>query len=229
MSAPRIFLVEDEPGLVLTLTDRLENEGYQVDHSGDGDDALERASRGGYDLILLDVMLPKRSGFDVCRKLREQGNNTPILMLTARSQVVDKVVGLQIGADDYITKPFEMMELLARVQALLRRAARPASKITDRYEFGTVTVDFRAAEVRRNGEPVALSAREFQLLKYLLEHKGETIPREELLSNVWGYDSSVTTRTVDVHMAWLRQKIEENPKYPRYLLTVRGLGYKFSG
>ena len=229
MSAPRILLVEDEPGLVLTLTDRLENEGYQVDHSGDGDDALERASRGGYDLILLDVMLPKRSGFDVCRKLRDQGNNTPILMLTARSQVVDKVVGLQIGADDYITKPFEMMELLARVQALLRRASRPASKTTDRYEFGPVTVDFRAAEVRRNGEPVALSAREFQLLKYLLEHKGETIPREELLSNVWGYDSSVTTRTVDVHVAWLRQKIEENPKYPQYLLTVRGLGYKFSG
>ena len=228
MSKPRLLLVEDEPGLVLTLTDRLDNEGYTVEHSGDGDDALERASQGGYDLIILDVMLPRRSGFDVLRKLREQGVTTPILMLTARSQVVDKVVGLQTGADDYLTKPFEMMELLARIQALLRRASLPQSRNTEKYEFGPISVDFRAAEVRRNGEPVALSAREFQLLRYLIEHHGETISREELLTNVWGYDSSVTTRTVDVHMAWLRQKLEENPKYPQYLLTARGLGYKFN-
>jgi two-component system, OmpR family, alkaline phosphatase synthesis response regulator PhoP len=226
MSA-RILLVEDEPGLVLTLSDRLISEGYTVEDCNDGDSGLERASTGAYDLVILDVMLPKRSGFDVCRKLRQNGIEVPILMLTARGDVVDKVVGLQIGADDYVTKPFEMMELLARVEALLRRAPlrRAAGKGT--FTFGEITLDFKRSEVTRNGTPVALSAREYQLLCYLIEHRGETVSREQLLSDVWGYQSSVSSRTVDVHMAWLRQKLEDNPKMPEYLLTLRGLGYRF--
>jgi two-component system alkaline phosphatase synthesis response regulator PhoP len=224
---PKILLVEDEPGLVLTLTDRLRSEGYAVESAPDGEEALARASAGSFDLILLDVMLPGKSGFEVCRQLRRSGNHTPVLMLTARTQVVDKVVGLETGADDYLTKPFDMMELLARIQALLRRAGpRPGSQM---HQFGSVRVDFRRAEVVRDGQPVNLSAREFQLLRYLLEHRGAVLSREELLREVWGYEAEVTTRTVDVHMAWLRQKLEENPKHPQWLLTVRGLGYKFAG
>jgi len=225
---PRILLVEDEVALVLILTDRLQSEGYTVESCGDGETALEMASGGGFDLILLDVMLPRRSGFDVCRKLRQQGIAVPVLMLTARADVVDKVVGLQIGADDYVTKPFDMMELLARIEALLRRAPLRQSHAAA-YTFGEVTVDFKKCEVSRDGQPVPLSAREYQLLCYLVEHRGETISREQLLSEVWGYQSSITTRTVDVHMVWLRQKLEENPRMPQYLLTVRGRGYRFAG
>ena len=223
----RILMVEDEPGLVLTLCDRLMSEGYDVDSRQDGESGLEQALAQTYDLIMLDVMLPKKSGFDVCRKLRQSGVQTPVLMLTARNQVVDKVVGLQIGADDYLTKPFDMMELLARIEALLRRSLVKPSEAVMAYQFGSVKVDFRKAEVLRDGAGVTLSAREYQLLKYLIEHRGETISRERLLSDVWGYDATPETRTVDVHMAWLRQKLEENPRYPQYLLTLRGLGYKF--
>ena len=223
----RILMVEDEPGLVLTLCDRLMSEGYEVDSREDGESGLEQALTQTYDLIMLDVMLPKKSGFDVCRKLRQSGVQTPVLMLTARNQVVDKVVGLQIGADDYLTKPFDMMELLARIEALLRRSVVKPSEAVMAYQFGSVKVDFRKAEVLRDGSGVTLSAREYQLLKYLIEHRGETISRERLLSDVWGYDATPETRTVDVHMAWLRQKLEENPRYPQYLLTLRGLGYKF--
>jgi two-component system, OmpR family, alkaline phosphatase synthesis response regulator PhoP len=221
----RILLVEDEVGLVMTLTDRLQAEGFSVDSCTDGERGLEQATEGAYDLIVLDVMLPKKSGFDVCRKLRERGVETPVLMLTARSQVVDKVVGLQFGADDYLTKPFDMMELLARIEALLRRAPSRPSKTACR--FGSIHVDFNTAQVTRDGAPVTLSAREFQLLKYLIEHRGSLVSREELLSQVWGYDATPLTRTVDVHMAWLRQKLETNPKHPEFLLTVRGLGYRF--
>lgn len=223
----RILMVEDEPGLVLTLSDRLMSEGYDVDSREDGESGLDQALAQTYDLIMLDVMLPKKSGFDVCRKLRQSGVQTPVLMLTARNQVVDKVVGLQIGADDYLTKPFDMMELLARIEALLRRSLVKPSEAIMAYQFGSVKVDFRKAEVLRDGVGVTLSAREYQLLKYLIEHRGETISRERLLSDVWGYDATPETRTVDVHMAWLRQKLEENPRYPQYLLTLRGLGYKF--
>ncbi len=226
---PRILLIEDEPGLVLTLTDRLEGEGYQVESRGDGQSGLERAATGAFDLILLDLMLPRRSGLDVCRKLRQAGVGTPILMLTARSQVVDKVVGLQLGADDYLTKPFEMVELLARIEALLRRAARAPAAAGAVYSFGAVRVDFKSADVTRDGQPVALSAREFQLLRYLLENRGRVISRDELLKEVWGYHALPSTRTVDVHMAWLRQKLEANPKRPEFILTLRGLGYKFAG
>jgi two-component system alkaline phosphatase synthesis response regulator PhoP len=225
----RILLIEDEPGLVLTLTDRLAGEGYEVESRTDGETGLERASTGAYDLILLDLMLPRKSGLDVCRKLRQAGIQTPILMLTARSQVVDKVVGLQLGADDYLTKPFDMMELLARIEALFRRAAKGPLAAQPAYSFGTTRVDFRSAEVTRDGHPVPLSAREYQLLRYLIENRGRVISREELLKEVWGYHALPSTRTVDVHMAWLRQKLEANPKHPEYILTLRGLGYKFAG
>ncbi|MGB9604935.1 MAG: response regulator transcription factor, partial [Bryobacteraceae bacterium] len=197
--------------------------------AGDGEQGLAKASAGGFDLIILDVMLPRLSGFEVCRRLRQAGVETPILMLTARSQVVDKVVGLKTGADDYVTKPFDMMELLARIEALLRRAPARTAKPADSYRFGAVQVDFRRAEVSRDGRPVNLSAREFALLRYLIEHRGAVLSREELLEKVWGYEPGTTTRTVDVHIAWLRQKLEENPKYPQFILTVRGLGYKFAG
>ena len=227
--ASRILLVEDEPGLVLTLTDRLEGVGYEVASAGDGDHGLELASNGGHDLIILDVMLPKRSGLEVLRSLRQAGGSTPVLMLTARGQVIDKVLGLQLGADDYLAKPFDMMELLARVEALLRRSAPRASTTSlTSYQFGAVAVDFRSGEVRKGSEPVALSAKEFQLLRHLIENRGAILTRDQLLTEVWGYDNVPSTRTVDVHMAWLRQKLEDNPKYPVFLLTLRGLGYKFA-
>lgn len=222
----KLLLVEDEPGLVMTLTDRLVAEGYDVESVGDAPAALERGAAAVHDAILLDVMLPGGNGFDVCRELRRQGVRTPILMLTARGQVVDRVVGLKLGADDYLVKPFDMAELLARIEALLRRA--PAASATpDGFRFGDVTIDFRRAEVTKAGNPVELSAREFKLLRYFAEHPGATISRDELLNEVWGYHAMPSTRTVDVHVAWLRQKLETNPRHPQYLLTVHGLGYKF--
>jgi two-component system alkaline phosphatase synthesis response regulator PhoP len=227
----RILLVEDEPGLVMTLTDRLRSEGYVVETAGDGDSGLDRASGGSFDLIILDVMLPRRNGLDVCRDLRQRSNQTPVIMLTARGQIVDKVLGLKLGADDYLTKPFEMLELLARVEALLRRAPGDghSSGESEGYQFGQVRVDFRRAEVQREAQPVDLSALEFRLLRYFIAHRGETLSRDELLNEVWGYNALVSTRTVDVHVAWLRQKLETHPRHPQYILTVHGLGYKFVG
>ena len=228
MQPRRLLLVEDEPGLVLTLTDRLTAEGYDVEHEGDAVRGLARASTSTFDAILLDVMLPGGNGFDVCRTLRQRGVHTPILMLTARGQVVDRVVGLKLGADDYLVKPFEMAELLARIEALLRRGAvRAASGSIDAFQFGDVTVDFRKAEVNKGGQPLDLSAREFKLLRYFVEHRGAALSRDELLNEVWGYNAMPSTRTVDVHVAWLRQKIEDNPRHPQHILTVHGLGYKF--
>jgi len=186
------------------------------------------AVSGSYDLVILDVMLPRKTGFDVCRGIRERGMRTPVMMLTARGQVVDKVVGLELGADDYLTKPFDMQELVARVGALLRRTEmNSGSSSVPVFEFGKVRIDFRRSQAFRKGQPVALSAREFQLVKYLVDHRGETISREQLLHEVWGYNALPETRTVDVHMAWLRGKLEENPRFPEHFLTVRGLGYKF--
>jgi two-component system alkaline phosphatase synthesis response regulator PhoP len=225
---PNVLLVEDEPGITMILTDRLDLEGYEVDSAADGEAGLQKALTGKFDLIVLDVMLPKKSGFEVCRTLRQNNIMTPVLMLTARGNVVDKVTGLQIGADDYLTKPFDTMELVARLQALLRRSQLPGARLADVYEFGEVKVDFKRSEVTRAGAVVPMSAREFQLLKYLLEHRDETISREELLREVWGYDATPETRTVDVHMAWLRQKLEENQKFPKHFVTVRGMGYRFS-
>jgi two-component system, OmpR family, alkaline phosphatase synthesis response regulator PhoP len=227
--ARRILLVEDEPSLVLTLSDRLMSEGYRVETAGDGEEALTRAEAGGFDLIVLDVLLPRKNGFDVCRDLRQRGQDTPILMLTARSQVVDRVVGLKLGADDYLTKPFEMIELLARVEALLRRGRSPLAASAEAYSFGAVQVDFRRAEVRRDGQPLSLSALELRLLRHFIENRGLVLTRDELLDRVWGYDASAVTRTVDVHVASLRQKIEPNPSRPQHIVTVHRLGYKFIG
>lgn len=222
-----LLLVEDEPGLVLTLTDRLTAEGYRVTSVHDGEAAIERGGEEPFDVIVLDVMLPRRDGFEVCRALRQHGVAAPILMLTARGEVVDRVVGLKLGADDYLTKPFEMAELLARIEALLRRS-KPRAASGDVHCFGDVRVDFRRAEVRKDGTLVELSARELKLLRYFLEHRGQTISRDELLNHVWGYRAMPSTRTVDVHVAWLRQKLEDTPKHPRHILTMHGLGYKFS-
>ena len=224
----RLLLVEDEPGLVLTLTDRLTREGYDVQSTADGESALARATSEAFDLVLLDVMLPRLGGFDVLRELRRQAVEIPVIMLTARGQLVDKVVGLKLGADDYVTKPFEMVELLARVEAKLRRGA-PSSRPADGHQFGDIQIDFRRAEVTKAGAALGLSAREFQLLRYFVEHRGATLTREELLNEVWGYNAMPSTRTVDVHVAWLRQKIEPNPRHPQYILTVHGMGYKFAG
>jgi len=224
----RVLLVEDEPGLVLTLTDRLKSEGYDVAAASDGPAGLLLATRERWDVILLDVMLPGANGFDICRDLRQRSVTTPIIMLAARGQVVDKVLGLKLGADDYLTKPFDMLELMARIEVQLRRVAA-AGAGTKQYTFGDITVDFRKAEVTRNGHQLDLSAREFLLLKYFIEHREATLGRDELLNEVWGYHSMPSTRTVDVHVAWLRQKIEPNPRQPQYVLTVHGMGYKFVG
>jgi two-component system alkaline phosphatase synthesis response regulator PhoP len=222
-----ILLVEDEEALRMTLGDRLRSEGYIVDYAADGEEGLDKATRFPFDLILMDVMLPRRDGFDVCRGIRQAGLITPILMLTALGQTADKVKGLKIGADDYVTKPFNMQELMARVQALLRRAPTRPPVMEVSFTFGSVRVDLRGTEATRDGKRVNLSAREFQLLRYFLEHPGMTLSREDLLKHVWGYSEETFTRTVDVHVAGLRQKLEPEPKRPRYFLTIQGMGYKF--
>ncbi|MFN6965142.1 MAG: response regulator transcription factor [Pyrinomonadaceae bacterium] len=224
----KILLVEDEQGLILTLTDRLRSEGFEVLSAEDGLTGYELALGGGHDLIILDVMLPKKNGYDVCRDLRAAGVATPILMLTAKGETIDKVLGLKLGADDYLTKPFEVMELLARVEALLRRAPSAGKgRSTNVFRFGDVAIDLRRAEVVRNGSAVEMSALEFKLLQYLVENPNVVHSRDQLLDAVWGYDATPTTRTVDVHIAWLRQKLEVNPRRPRYIQTVHGFGYKF--
>jgi len=224
----RILLVEDEPGLVMTLTDRLLKEGYDVESVGNGNSALEK-NGANFDLIVLDIMLPFSSGLEVCQELRRRGVKTPVLMLTAKSQVLDKVIGLKLGADDYLTKPFEMIELLARLEALLRRstAADLVTPLGETFQFGEILVNFRTIEVFRASQTLKLSAREFKLLQYFIRNVGTTLSREELLNAVWGYQAMVFTRTVDVHVAWLRQKIEPNPRQPRYIHTVHGHGYRF--
>jgi two-component system alkaline phosphatase synthesis response regulator PhoP len=222
-----ILLIEDEEALRMTLGDRLRSEGYGVDVAGDGDVGFKKATALPFDLILLDVMLPGKSGLTVCQEIRKAGLITPILMLTALAQTSDKVAGLKIGADDYVTKPFHMQELMARVEALMRRVPNRPAAAGDVYQFGSVRVDLRGTEATRDGSPVALSAREFQLLRYFIERPGATLSREELLEQVWGYSGKMFTRTVDVHVAGLRQKLEPEPKQPRFFLTVQGLGYKF--
>ena len=224
----RILLVEDEPGLILTMGDRLRKEGYTVEFAADGEMGETRGGGEAFDLILLDIMLPKKGGFEVCAALRERGIRTPILMLTARGLTADKVTGLKVGADDYLSKPFEMVELLARMEALLRRNGASAPITPQRFHFGPIVLDTRSTEVTKSGEVVPLSAREFQLLKYFVEHPGATLSREELLNQVWGYRAVQSTRTVDVHVAWLRQKLEDDVKRPMLIATVHGLGYKWA-
>ena len=224
-----ILVVEDESALATTLRDRLRKEGYGVTVAREGNAGLDLATRERFDLIVLDLMLPGQSGLNICQKLRQAGSNTPILMLTARRQTTDKVIGLRMGADDYLTKPFQMAELLARIEALLRRAAQAQQPPAAKYHFGDLQMDVRSTEVSREGKPVAVSAKEFQLLRYFFEHPGATLSRDELLREVWGYGGNPTTRTVDVHVAWLRQKLEKDPKNPQLILTVVGMGYKFAG
>jgi two-component system alkaline phosphatase synthesis response regulator PhoP len=227
MSA-RILLVEDEPGLVLTLSDLLSAEGYAVESVGDGEAAVDKAGAERFHLMILDVMLPKKTGFEVCRKLRQMGQDLAILMLTARSQIVDRVVGLRIGADDYLTKPFDPAELLARVEALLRRVLKENRTPVRTYSFGDVAVDFERAEVTKGGVPVNLASKELQLLRYLVDNRDRVVPREEIMRKVWEYSSEVSSRTIDVHVVWLRQKLEENPQKPRHIQTTRGKGYRFT-
>ena len=220
-----VLLIEDEKALSQTLSDRLRAEGYVVNFARDGNDGLDKATRLPFDLIILDIMLPGKNGFDVCREIRQAGLATPILMLTARGQTAEKIVGLKLGADDYVTKPFDMLELMARVEALLRRTPSKSGQ-TAMQQVRSIRIDLRGTEVWRDGKLVPLSAREFQLLQYFLEHKGETVSRDQILREVWGYNATAFTRTVDVHVASLHQKLEDDSKQPSLILTVPGFGYK---
>jgi len=222
----RILVVEDEPGIALGLEDDLTVEGYQVEIAADGVDAARRAREGHFDLILLDVMLPGKDGFDVCRELRRAGIRTPILMLTAKTQEAEKVMGLELGADDYVTKPFGTRELRARIRALLRRTAEPESAA---FRFGDVEVDFDRGELRRQGQPVELTPIEFKLLGVFIRSRGRVLSRERLVAGAWGPDTFTSERIVDNHIASLRRKIEPDPANPRYLRNLRGLGYRFDG
>jgi two-component system alkaline phosphatase synthesis response regulator PhoP len=223
----KILLVEDEEGLRMSLGDRLRREGYEVDPATDGDSGFRKATSLAFDLIILDIMLPDRNGLDLCHDLRVKGIRAPILLLTARSETTDKIVGLKLGADAYVTKPFDMRELTARIEALLRRL--PAETGGARYRFGLISVETRAMAVTRAGNPVHLSAREFHLLVYFIENAGLVLTRDRILNDVWGYESGTLTRTLDVHVASLRQKLEMDPTRPEFILTVPGVGYMFCG
>jgi DNA-binding response OmpR family regulator len=224
----RILIVEDEPNMVAGLRDNFEFEGYDVITAPDGVAGLERALTEDPDLVILDVMMPRMSGLDVCKQLKTKRPSVPIIMLTARGQEVDKVVGLELGADDYVTKPFSIRELLARVKAVLRRSTT-APREQEKYSFGEVEVDLKSCQVSRLGKELEFSSKEFELLKYFLCHPGEALSRDRLLEDVWGYDRFPTTRTVDAHIVRLRQKVEPRPEEPRFILTVHGTGYKFVG
>jgi two-component system alkaline phosphatase synthesis response regulator PhoP len=227
MSA-RILLVEDELGVALTLSDLLTGEGYEVETAADGPRGLARASSEPFDLVVLDVMLPGKNGFEVCRELRQRGKDVAILMLTAKSQLTDRVVGLKLGADDYVTKPFEPPELVARVEALLRRVKKDKLPAVTQFQFGNVEVNFEKGDIRKGGEPVALAGKEMELLRYLIDRRGKVVSRDELLEAVWQYQPGISSRTIDVHVAWLRQKLEDNPQTPQHIHTARGVGYRFS-
>ena len=222
----RILIVEDEPSIALALEEDLLHEGYQTEVVGDGHAAVERGGAGAFDLILLDVMLPGRDGFEVCRELRRAGVDTPIVLLTARTQEAEKVLGLEAGADDYVTKPYSPRELRARVKAHLRRSARQAGEV---FRFGDAELDFTRCELRRGGKVVELSALEFKLLTAFVKRSGRLLTRTQLLDEVWGRDTHVTDRVVDNQVTNLRKKIEPNPDRPQYLVSLRGMGYRFDG
>ena len=225
----RILLVEDEVGIRVALEDRLRVVGYEVETADNGRVAVERASEGGIDLIILDLILPGMDGLEVCQELRQRGIFTPVLMLTARAQLEDKLRGFAQGADDYLTKPFDFLELLARTKALLRRSVDADADETPRtYKFGNVTLDARQSTVFVDGERLSLSMKEYDLLHFFVRHAGETLARERLLSEVWNYERGMPTRTVDVHVGWLRRKIKDDPRNPRWIRTVYGIGYRFS-
>lgn len=224
----RLLFVEDEAAFAVGTLDRLRSEGYDVEWAQNGKAGFELALRKPFDLILLDIMLPGKNGFDLCRDLRGQGIQAPVLMLTSRGEVVDRVVGLKLGADDYVQKNCEPVELMARIEALLRRAGKLDAPAIDRVELGDVHIDLRKHELTRGGALLPLSRVEFRLLAYLLERRGVIVTREELLDSVWGLNGATLSRTVDVHIAALRKKIEADPRYPRFLLTVKNAGYKMA-
>ena len=223
-----ILIIEDEESILMALEDDLRVEGYEVSSATDGMQGFSMAKEQGYDLIILDIMLPKMNGFEVCKQLRQAGITTPILILTAKSQEIDKVLGLELGADDYVTKPFSPRELLARVNALFRRVKQTRQGI-DLYHFGDVEVDFKKYEAKKSGQPIYLTALEFALLHFLIKHKDLVVSRDSILDEVWGDDVYVYPRTVDTHIAHLRKKIEDDPANPKYIIGVRGIGYKFKG
>ncbi|WP_420388634.1 response regulator transcription factor [Roseivirga sp.] len=227
MKMSKILVVEDEPSMRLGLKDNLEFESYEVELAIDGEEGLRKATSGNFDLIILDVMMPKLSGFDVCKSMRKSGVLTPIIFLTAKSEEIDKVLGLELGADDYLTKPFSLRELIARVKAILRRSQGSGdASLKGEMTIGALTVDFNQFTARTEKEEVRMSHKEFEILHYLAEHMNEVVSRYDLLNKVWGYDSQPTTRTVDNFILRLRQRIEENPNEPRHILTVHGVGYK---
>ncbi len=224
----KILIVEDKKEMVTGLVFNLESQGYETAVAYDGEEGLLTAEREKPDLIILDIMLPKKNGFKVCRELRDKGFDMPILMLTARGEEADKVLGLEVGADDYLTKPFGLLELLARVKALLRRAEKKDAEL-GLYRFGQVEIDFKHYRATKEGKPVNLTSREFEMMKLLIQKRGKVISRNQFLDEIWGYDRYPTTRTVDIHIAKLRQKLENNPESPQFIITVHGLGYKLVG
>lgn len=223
----RILVVEDDASILEGLVDSLEQEHYEVDTASDGEEGLRKATKKNVDLILLDLMLPSMNGEEICRKLREDGIDTPILILTSKKEEANKVLGLELGADDYVTKPFSVLELKARIKAILRRRIRAGENAVE-FSFGNVKIDFKRHEAVKRGKQLKLTEREFKLLKYMVEHKGEVITRDMLLDMVWGYDNYPTTRTVDNYILSLRHKIEDNPSKPKYILTIHTSGYKFT-
>jgi len=223
---PTILVVEDEPKMQSGLKDNLQLDGYDVEVASDGEEGLRKISGQTFDLIILDIMLPKLSGFDLCKKVRADGIKTPIIMLTAKGEEIDKVVGLELGADDYITKPFQLREFLARVKAVLRRAGEAAGETGERLVLGSLVVDFAAYTARRGESEIEMTPKEFDILRYFWQHRNKSVGREELLSDVWGYNEAISTRTVDNFIMKLRQKIEEDPAHPKHLITIHGVGYK---
>jgi DNA-binding response OmpR family regulator len=222
----KILLIEDEPKMQQIVKDNLEIEGYEVDVAGDGTEGLKKLLDNSYSLALVDVMLPQMSGFDVCRKAREKGISTPVIFLTAKGEEIDKVLGLELGADDYITKPFGLRELLARTKAVLRRAEGSAGGPSEIMKLGSVEIDFKTYTATRSGSNLQMTPKEFELLKFLWLHRNQSVSRDQLLTNVWGYDENLSTRTVDNFILKLRQKIEGNPAKPKHIITIHGLGYK---
>ena len=222
----RILIIEDDPAILTGLTDSLQEEHFEVLTAEDGEIGYQEAKKENIDLIILDLMLPSKNGIDICKDLRKDGINTPILMLTVKKEEMDKVLGLEIGADDYVTKPFSIRELIARIKALLRRKVE-LNKEIDEYSFGKISIDFKKQEALKNNKPIELSTSDFKILKYFIQREGEIITRDQLLDNVWGYENFPTTRTVDNHILALRKKIEDNPSHPVHLLTIHKAGYKF--
>ncbi len=224
----RILIVEDEPGILLVIADLLRAESHIVETAVEGREGLRRATEEKFDLLILDVMLPGLNGFEICHAVRERGFDGAILMLTAKGQIRDRVYGLQTGADDYLVKPFNSDELVARVNALLRRVHKENLTPVMKFEFGNVTADFSQMKFLKNGEPVSLAAKEAELLRLLINLRGQILTREQILKHVWSEQPFITERTVDVHIAWLRQKLEDTPESPKHILTIRGEGYRFS-